>query len=442
MSESRARLPPEIADRITKPFARFLRIEAASGILLFATTCVALAAANSRWSRHYLAFWDTPIGLHFGALDFSRSLQHWINDGLMTFFFFVVALELKRALVLGELRDLRRAVLPLSGAVGGMLVPVAVYMLIMAGQPGAHGWGTVMATDTAFAIGCLTLFGARIPSSLRLFLLSLAIFDDVGAITVVAVGYGDSLNWPALGLAAAGFLIVAAAAWTGIRSVAIYFLVGGAIWFFIDASGIHPTLTGVILGFMTPTAAWVNDIRLRAILGQLLSYDSQENKKKNERGNLRRAGRAVAESLSPVERLETMLHPWAGFVIMPLFALANAGVVIRSADLGTPVAIAIFAGLVIGKPLGVLTFVWLALRLGARASVELTWRFLVAGAFLTGIGFTMSLFIAGIAFSPEMLNAAKIGILTASVASAAIGILVLSSNGRFGVSRQRRNRAG
>lgn len=422
-------LPHEIADRITRPFARFLKIEAAAGALLFLAALLALVLANSAWSTPFLAFWETPIGLQFGALDFTRSLRHWINDGLMTFFFFVISLELKRELVLGELRNLRMAALPFAAALGGMLVPVSIYLTLVAGEPGMHGWGTVMATDTAFVIGCLALFGSRIPPALRLFLLSLAIFDDVGAILVVAVGYGEALNWPALALGVLGLGVVAGAARLGVRSIPIYFLMGGLIWLCFDASGVHATIAGVILGIMTPTRVWVSDARLRSILGRVLAYPTGEHWSGDtaDRRDLQQAGRAVAESLSPVERLEMMLHPWVGFAVMPIFALANAGVAITAADLGQSVSLAIFAGLVLGKPVGVLGFSWLAVRLDlATRGASLSWPFLAAGAFLTGIGFTMSLFIAGLAYAPAMLNAAKLGILAGSICSAAIGILVLA----------------
>lgn len=421
-------LPHAIADRITKPFARFLKIEAAAGALLFLAALSALVLANSAWSTPFLAFWETPIGLHFGALDFTRSLRHWINDGLMTFFFFVISLELKRELVLGELRNLRAAALPFAAALGGMIVPVSIYLILVAGEPGMHGWGTVMATDTAFVIGCLALFGSRIPPALRLFLLSLAIFDDVGAILVVAVGYGEALNWPALALGVLGLGVVAGAARLGIRSIPIYFLMGALIWLCFDASGVHATIAGVVLGLMTPTRIWVSDLRLRAILGRVLAYPSGEHWSGDtaDRRDLRQAGRAVAESLSPVERLEMMLHPWMGFAVMPTFALANAGVAITGADLGQSVSLAILAGLVLGKPAGVLGFSWLAVRLGLAArGASLSWPFLAAGAFLTGIGFTMSLLIAGLAYAPAMLSAAKLGILAGSICSAAIGISVL-----------------
>lgn len=426
---SAADLPDEIADRITKPFQRFLKIEAAAGALLFLAVIVALVLSNSAWSTSFLAFWETPIGLHFGALDFSRSLRHWINDGLMTFFFFVISLELKREIVLGELRNLRTAALPFAAALGGMLVPVSIYIPLMAGKPGMHGWGTVMATDTAFVIGCLALFGSRIPPALRLFLLSLAIFDDVGAILVVAIGYGDALNWSALVLGMLGLVAVAGAARFGIRSIPVYFLMGSVIWLCFDASGVHATIAGVILGLMTPTRVWVSDKRLRAILDRVLAYPTGAHWSGDtaDRHDLRQAGRAVEESLSPVERLEIMLHPWVGFAVMPIFALANAGVTITGDNLGQSVSIAIIAGLVLGKPVGVLGFSWLAVkfRLAARGP-SLSWPFVTAGAFLTGIGFTMSLFIAGLAYDPAMLDAAKLGILAGSVFSAAIGLSMLA----------------
>jgi NhaA family Na+:H+ antiporter len=424
-----AGLPHEIADRFTEPFARFLRVEAAAGALLLLATVAALILSNSAWSVPFLAFWEMPVGVHFGALDFSRSLRHWINDGLMTLFFFVIALELKRELALGELRNLRMAALPAAGALGGMLVPAALYLALMNGQPGIHGWGTVMATDTAFVIGCLALFGPRIPPSLRLFLLSLAIFDDVGAIVVVAVVYGDALNWLAVGLGLFGLSVVASVAFIGIRSIPIFFLLGGMVWLCFDASGIHPTIAGVILGLMTPTRGWVSDERLRVIFGRVLSYPIGDHWSGDttERSALQRAGAAASETLSPVERLEIMLHPWVGFAIMPIFAIANAGVSLSVAKIDHSVSAAIVAGLVLGKPVGVLSFSWLAVRFGlATFPLRLSWPLLAAGSFLTGIGFTMSLFIAGLAFDSGMLGAAKIGVIAGSAVSAAAGLLMLT----------------
>lgn len=417
-----------MVDRGARPFSRFLRIEAATGAILLLATLAALSLSNSAWSTPFLAFWRTPVGLHFGAWDYARPLRGWINDGLMTLFFFVVALELKRELVLGELRHLRMAALSFAGALGGMLVPLAIYLVLMAGRPGAHGWGAVMATDTAFVIGCLALLGSRVPPTLRLFLLSLAIFDDVGAILVVAFGYGHPLHWLPLVLSVVGFGAVAGAAWIGIKSIPVYFLLGGAIWLCVDASGIHPTVIGVVLGLMTPTGAWVSDARLRTVLRRVLAYEKGERWSGDTaaRRDLQRAGTAVAEALSPVERLEIMLHPWVGFAIMPIFAFANAGVAVRGADLWQPVSAAIFAALVLGKPIGVFGFAWLAVRLGiATRAFGLSWPLLAAGSLLTGVGFTISLFIAGQAYAPLMLHTAKIAILAASVVSASAGLLML-----------------
>lgn len=421
-------LPSEIADWITKPFARFFKIAVAAAALLLAATIAALALANSGWSAPFLAFWETPLGLNFGDFEFSRSLRHWINDGLMTLFFFVVALELKRELVLGELRHIRTAALSLAGALGGMLIPACVFLVMMRGQDGTRGWGAVMATDTAFALGCLAVLGSRVPSTLRLFILSLAIFDDVGAILVVAIGYSEGVHWIALAAAVCGVIGLVAMAYIGIRSVPVYFVFGAAIWFCFDASGIHPTVAGVVLGLLTPTGRWVTNIRMRAIFGRVLARPLGEHAdgESTERKELQLASRAARESVSPVERLELMLHPWVGFGILPIFALANAGVAFSGTSLGEPLLAAIIASFVLGKPLGVLGMSWLAVRLGVATRPKgLTWPLIAGGALLTGIGFTMALFIAGLAFTPAQFDVARIGILLASVISAGAGTAML-----------------
>jgi NhaA family Na+:H+ antiporter len=428
MNESLSRLPKVPADRLTKPFMRFLRIEAMAGAVLLLSILVALTLANSSWSSSFLALWDIHAGINLGGLEISRSLKHWINDGLMTLFFFVIALELKRELVLGELRDPRAALLPVAAAIGGMVVPVSVFLLIVGGGPGASGWGTVMSTDTAFVIGCLAVLGSRIPESLRLFLLSLAIFDDVGAILVVAVGYGGALNWLALGAAGAGLVAVAAIARLGVRSIPVYFAMGGVIWLAFDASGIHATLTGVILGLMTPARSWVSDRRLHAILDRVVAYPPGDHWSNDTaaRDDLNKAGIATREALSPIERLEIALHPWVAFGILPLFALANAGVPMIAAKFDPTLTTAIFAAFVAGKPVGVILFSFLAVksRLVIRPS-ELSWGLLAAGGLLTGIGFTMALFIAELAFDSALLNSVKLGVMVASVISAAAGFLAL-----------------
>jgi NhaA family Na+:H+ antiporter len=346
----------------------------------------------------------------------------------MTFFFFLVALELKRQLVLGELSEPRMAALSIAAALGGMVVPAGLYLALQYGQPGQHGWGTVMSTDTAFVIGCLALLGSRIPQSLRVFMLSLAIVDDIGAILVVAIGYSSHIAWGALALAALGIVIVRALGMLGFRGFPLYFLVGGAIWLAVDASGIHPTITGVILGLMTPARRWVSDKRLYAILDQVIAHPAREESslETKDRETLQVAEIAARETLSPVERLEIALHPWVGFVIMPLFAFANAGLPLSFGDLWSSVTLAVFLGFVLGKPIGVLLFSWLAVRLQiATRPPELSWQILAGGGLLAGIGFTMALLISNMAFSASLIDSAKLGIFLASIFSAAAGLALL-----------------
>ena len=435
MSEARradaelAQLPKALLDRLTKPFAEFLRIEAASSALLLSFTVAAVVLSNSPWAHPFLSVWETQVGLQLGQLEFGRSLRDWINDGLMTLFFFLVALELKRELVLGELGNPRMAALSLAGALGGMLVPAALYLALQSGQSGERGWGIVMATDTAFVMGCLALLGSRIPQSLRVFMLSLAIADDIGAILVVATGYSGQINWGALAFGVLGVAIVRAMASLGFRSFPLYFLVGGFIWLAVDASGIHATVTGVILGLMTPARRWVSDERLYAILDRVVAHpsDNHASGQTKDRQTLQLAEIAARETLSPIERLEIALHPWVGFVIMPVFAFANAGVPLTLSEPVSSVTMAVFAGFVLGKPIGVLTFSWLAVRLGiATRPSDLSWGLLAGGGLLAGIGFTMALFISNLALGQGLIDAAKMGIFLASVVSAAAGVALLA----------------
>jgi NhaA family Na+:H+ antiporter len=423
------RLPKEYVDRLTNPFVHFLHIESAGGAILLLFTVAALVLSNSPWANSFEHAWETRVGLQVGPFEFARSLREWINDGLMTLFFFLVALELKRELVLGELRKPRMAALSIAAALGGMTVPAAIYLALQSGQPGQHGWGTVMATDTAFVIGCLALLGSRIPQSLRVFMLSLAIVDDIGAILVVAVGYSSHIAWWPLVVAALGLVVIRALATLGFRGFPLYILVGVLIWLAVDASGIHATITGVILGLMTPARRWVSDERLYAILAQVIAHpaSSESSGDTKDRKTLQMAEIAARETLSPVERLEITLHPWVGFVIMPLFAFANAGLPLTLNDLGSSVTVAIFAGFVLGKPVGILLFSWLATRLHiATRPPELSWRLLIGGSLLAGIGFTMALFIANMAFDKTLIDSAKLGIFLASVFSAMAGLSLLA----------------
>lgn len=421
-------LPSEFAQKLTGPLTRFLRIEAAAGAALLLCTVVALGLSNSPWSHDYLRIWEIPIGFRLGSLESVRSIREWINDGLMTFFFFLVAVELKRELVMGELRSPRVAALSISAALGGMLVPAGIFILLQSGAPGASGWGTVMATDTAFVIGCLALLGDRLPHVLRLFMLSLAIVDDIGAILVVAIGYSGHIVWVPLALGGAGFAIMGLMAFMGIRSIMAYSLLGGLIWLAVDASGIHATITGVVLGLLTPAHRWVSDLRLYAILGRVIAYPSASEGSGNtrDRETLQAAETAARETLSPAERIQFALHPWVGFAVMPLFALANAGLPLTSGDIGNSVTLAIFSGFVFGKPIGILAFSWIAVRLGiALRPPELSWGLLAGGGLLAGIGFTMALLIASLAFDNALLDPAKLGIFLGSVISAAGGLTVL-----------------
>jgi NhaA family Na+:H+ antiporter len=320
-------------------------------------------------------------------------------------------------------------VLPLAAAVGGMVAPATVFLLLVGDGPGAGGWGTVMSTDTAFVIGCLALLGSRVPHSLRLYLLSLAVFDDIGAILVVAIGYGETLHWAALGLAVGGLALVALVARLGIRSIPVYFALGGCVWLALDASGIHATLAGVVLGWMTPARSWVSDRRLLAIFDRVIARPAGDGRSGDTAAgyDLRQAGVAAREASSPIERLEFALHPWVAFTVLPLFALANAGVPVSAAGLDARLTTGIVAAFVLGKPLGVVLFSLVAVRLRCAVLPEgLTWSLVAAGSLLTGIGFTMALFIAELAFDAAHLDSVKLGVMGASVVAGAAGLLALA----------------
>lgn len=427
--ETSEELPAVPADRLTGPLTSFLHLESVGGGLLLLATVVAIGLFQSPWAHDYASLWETPLGVRVASIDFTRSFREWINDGLMTLFFFVVALELKRELVLGEMRSPRKAAFSVAAALGGMAVPAALYLALMGGGEGTRGFGTVMATDTAFVIGCLALLGRRVPQNLRVFMLSLAIVDDIGAILVVAIGYSSDISWWPLAGGALGLVCVRGMSLAGIRSVPLYILVGVACWVAIDASGLHPTIAGVCLGLLTPTRAWVTESRLRTILAHVAPPPTGDSRvdEAELRATWRIAETAIRESLSPVERLEMALHPWVSIAIMPLFALANAGVALTGADLTSPITLAIIVGLSIGKPAGVTLFAWLAVRTGAATRpTDVSWRMLAGGGLLAGIGFTMALFIAELAFSETNVAPAKLGILAASVLSALAGLAVLA----------------
>ena len=349
--------------------------------MLLLVAALAVVIANTPGAAAFEALWQIDVGVQFGELDYGRSVRASINDAAMTLFFFVVALELKRELALGELRNPRMAALSIAAAAGGMIVPASIYLALQGGEIGHAGWGTVMATDTAFVVACLALLRERIPQSLRVFMLSLAIVDDVGAIVVVAVGYGHGFHWGALALAGAVLAAVALMRRVGLRAFAPYTLAGIVLWLAVDASGVHATVAGVVLGLLTPARRWVSDERLYAILERVVAHppETATSATTKDRKTLQVAEIAARESLSPVERLEIALHPWVGFIVMPLFAFANAGLPLSGGAAGSAVTWAIVAGLALGKPLGVLSFTWLAVQSRvAERPLSLRWRFIAA----------------------------------------------------------------
>ena len=421
-------LPKTPVDWLTHPVRRFLKIEAMAGFVLLFFTLLSLYLANSSYKDPFEMLWGTSIGIHIGDFQLERSLHGWINDAAMTLFFFLIALELKRELVLGELRNPKLAILSISAAVGGMLVPALIYLLLQLGETGLHGWGTVMATDTAFVIGCLALIGQRIPRSLRIFMLSLAVVDDIGAIIVVAIGYGGNIIWLYIGLSLLGFMLVKIMDLIGVRSITLFFIVSLFIWLAIDASGVHPTVAGVALGLMTPTKKWVSDDRLHNIIDCVVANppgDLQGVTTPNRKA-IKTAEAAAREALSPVERLEMLLHPWVGFVVIPLFAFANAGISLTGISFSTSLTASVFLGFVLGKPIGIFLFSWAAVRLRiATLPTDIRWSMILGGGMLAGIGFTMAIFIANLAYSPDQINSAKLGIFLASAFSALMGVALL-----------------
>ena len=423
-------LPPAPIDRLIGPFERFLHVEASSGIVLLVCTIVALALANSPLGAGFAGFWETSVRFGFGTFALDYPLRVWINDALMAVFFFVVGMEVKREIVAGELRDLRRASLPIFAALGGMVGPAAIYLALQSGGEASRGWGIPMATDIAFVVGCMALLSSRVPPGLRVLLLSLAIADDIGAILVIAIGYTEEIHGTALALGAAGLGLVHVLGRLGVRNRGVYVLVGALVWLAVHESGVHATIAGVALGLMTPARSYLG----RGVVQNALARASAAMQGEgwhaggHPADRVRALERVARESLSPLEYLERAIHPWVGFAIMPIFALANAGVAFSPSELSDPVAIAVAAGLVIGKPVGIVAASWLAVRAGlARLPEGVTWRMIAGGGALAGIGFTMALFIAGLALTGPAVAAAKVGILAGSLLSAGIGVILLRS---------------
>ncbi len=414
-----------------RPVARFLQVEAASGVLLLVAATVALVWANSPWAASYARFWHAPVGIRLGHRAFERPIEWFVNDALMAVFFFVVGLEIRREIDHGELSAWRRAALPAAAALGGMVAPALIY-LALAGAPSARaGWGVPMATDIAFAVGALALLGRRVPPALRVLLLALAVLDDLGAIVVIAVAYSSGVSAAGLLVAALGLGGILALRLFGVRAKALYVAPALVVWAGTYAAGVHPTIAGVVVGLVTPVRAWLGTsgfVRgVRVELTRLSAADDGELSTHEVALTLRRVDVIRREAVSPAEGLIERLHPWVAFVIMPLFALANAGVAIRGPSLdraSTTIAAGVAIGLLVGKPVGVLAASALALRLRVAALPRgLGARHLLVLGVVAGVGFTMSLLVAQLAFAdPVKLNAARLGVLAASGVAALLAL--------------------
>lgn len=423
-----------VAERIRRPVQAFMAVEASGGIVLLAGALIALIWANSPWDQEYFDLWNTKLAIDLNIITIKESLGHAVNDGLMAIFFFVVGMEIKRELVHGELATPRQAALPVAAAIGGMVVPAAIYAAWNFGGDGAKGWGIPMATDIAFAIGVLSVLGRRAPFSLKVFLLALAVADDLGAITVIALFYTEQIALGPSLWAIALLVAIVALNRGGVRAVEVYVALGICFWVAVLKSGIHATVAGVVLAMLTPSKPYyaIGEFE-EEIPGLLDRY-----REAMAAGDHDAAQQLLAQiemltqgTESPLDRLEHRLAPWSSYVIVPIFALANAGVALSSdmisGALSSPVTIGVVMGLVVGKPIGVLAAAWLAVRLGlAEFPRGVSASHMVGIGLLAGIGFTVSLFVNGLAFDdPALLDEGKVGILAASAIAGVVGFIYL-----------------
>jgi NhaA family Na+:H+ antiporter len=407
---------------VTVALRRFLATEVGSGLLLVGATVLALVWVNSPWGDAYDRLWATEIGINIGSAELSMDLKHWVDDGLMALFFLVVGLEVTREVAVGELRDHRTIGVPVVAALGGMALPALIFLGFNAGGPGVNGWGVAMATDIAFVLGTLALVGPRCPDQLRLFLLTVAIVDDIGAILVIAIFYSDDLRPVPLLVAAVLVGALVALRWIRVWRSPAYVAVGLALWLAVYESGVHATIAGVLIGLLVATRAPAASAELDPYARALTEDTTAEH--------ARLAGLAVKSTVSPNERVQHALHPWTSYLIVPVFALANAGIRLDGETLRaaarSPVTVGIVVALVAGKSLGITTSTLLALwlRLGVLPGAIRRGQ-LVGGATLAGIGFTVALFIADLAFTdPALHDQAVVGILAGSVLAAALGTMI------------------
>lgn len=418
--------------RLVQPLQSFLEEETSSGVLLLSAAAIALAWANSPWRSAYEDLWTTVVTVRLGDWVLSEDLRHWVNDALMALFFLVVGLEMKRELLTGELRHPRAAAVPVIAAIGGMVLPAVIYLVLNATGDGSRGWGIPMATDIAFALGVLTLAARSAPPSIKPFLLTLAIVDDIGAILVIAVFYSDGVSVPALLLAAVLVALIVALQRLDVRAGVVYVGLGVGVWLAFFESGVHPTIAGVILGFVTPSQPFQ---RPRAVSDEAIrtaerTVDDPEPPDADAPEWLRLASLS-REAVSPLARAEATLHPWTSYVVVPVFAFANAGVALSAnalADAATSmVTLGVVLGLVLGKLVGITSATVIAVRAGLGVlPAGCGWRHIVGVAAVAGIGFTVSLFVADLAFTDPTLTAeAKVGIFAASLLAGTVGVAVL-----------------
>ena len=433
-----------IADKVLSAIERFLHVEAVSGIVLLIAAAAALIWANSPAAYNYHHFWETSVGFSIGGYAASVSLHFLINDALMTIFFLVVGMEIRREMHEGALAQLRVAILPLAAALGGVVVPALIYLSIASGTPALReGWAVPTATDIAFAVGVLALLGRSIPSTVRIFLLALAIIDDIAAVIIIALFYSVGLDYTGLAIAGAGILLVLGLQRIGIGAAYAYVIPGAIVWAGLLKLGVHPTLAGVALGLMTPVSRLGHvsaPLEVASHALGLASARANEHRDPREIAEpLRQLRTAQRDLLPPVSRVQMALHPWVAYLVMPLFALANAGVTLEGTNLGMPAVQALVLGvalaLVLGKPIGIVLGSWLAVRLGwCELPAGMSWRSVWLVGCLGGIGFTMSIFIATLAFADlELLAAAKAGVLLGSLTAGIAGLLL----GRLYIVRAR-----
>ncbi|MES2807153.1 MAG: Na+/H+ antiporter NhaA [Bacteroidota bacterium] len=424
-------------EKILAPVNRFIHLEYTSGIVLLASVITALIWANSAYHHSYEHLWELNLSVGFDGFQFQKPLHIWINDGLMSIFFFVIGLELKREFLAGELSSFRKASLPMMAALGGMVIPASIYFLINQNhEQTVKGWGIPMATDIAFALGLLSMIGKKIPSSIKVFLSALAVADDLGAVLVIAFFYTSSLNIAALGIAGIFIVALIIGNYIGIRHSGFYIILGVCVWVCFFFSGVHATIAGVLVAFTIPAATRISERFYSSNLKEL-AFKFEEEVPNNSSLLTARQYRIIDNvkkislaAETPLQKIEHAIHPWVAFIVMPIFALANSGIVINEnffTSIQNPVTVGIIVGLIAGKFIGVSLFTWLMVKTGlSQLPLNATWTHILGVALLAGVGFTMSLFISGLAFtSVAFIHQAKYGILIASVIAGITGIIVL-----------------